>query len=333
MITLHPPAQTANAGEIGSGTPGTEVSPPLQLPAADAAGVVWVDLVNPTADDYREVESHIGLELPSRDDMAEIEASSRIYTENGAIFLTLIIPYRLGELVTSTPVTFVITRRCLTTIRYAEMKSFDLFAEKIRSAHGWTSARAFTEVIEIIIDRAADAIERIAGDIEALSHEVFARSGKNKNAEDRLEANVRRIGQRGDELSRLRDALLSMSRGVPYLQEHAAEWAERELHARLGIAVRDITSLQDYDGFLTSKVSFLLDATLGLISIQQNKIIKVFTVISMVFMPPTLIAGIYGMNFKNIPEYDLVWGYPAALGLMLLSAIGPYIYFKRRGWF
>jgi magnesium transporter len=144
---------------------------------------------------------------------------------------------------------------------------------------------------------------------------------------------LRRVGRCGDLASKIRDSLLGIGRIVPYVSSMGADWLPGEVKPHLRTLHQDIVSLTDYDHHLTNKVQLLLDATLGLINVEQNDIIKVLTIVSVVGVPPTLVASMYGMNFKHMPELDWAWGYPYGLALILLSAVLPVAWFKWRGWF
>jgi magnesium transporter len=172
-----------------------------------------------------------------------------------------------------------------------------------------------------------------------VSHRIFhdetkQLQGKRKPAREDadLRALLRRIGRAGDLASKIRDSLLGIGRIAPYVRSMAGAWLPAEVKPHLETIRQDIASLSDYDAHLVNKVQLLLDATLGLINIEQNNIIKVLTVVSVVGVPPTLVASMYGMNFKHMPELDWAWGYPYGLALIVISAVGPLLWFKLRGW-
>jgi magnesium transporter len=241
----------------------------------------------------------------------------------------------------STPVGFVLTRDRLITVRFAELPSFGSFADRTLSAEKprVTSAGIFTELLETIVDRLADALERSASELDTLSHRLFRAgpasplSRRRSIGEADLRVILRRVGHHGDLTSKIRDSLLGIARIVPFVLTLAADWLPHDLKPRLETLRQDIASLNDYDSHLLNKVQLLLDGTLGLINIDQNNIIKVLTIVSVVGVPPTLVASMYGMNFKHMPELDWAWGYPYGLALIVLSAILPLLWFKWRGWF
>jgi magnesium transporter len=303
------------------------------------AAAIWLDLLSPSEEERATVERHTGLRIPARAELEEIESSSRLSQEDGHLVLsTPILARGEGERFEVRPLGFVLSPDRLVTIRYAALPPFDSFAEHLRhlDAAGRTAPGVFVGLVEALVDRLADILENTGKDLDRISHRVFRAggptSGRVANAERDLRDTLRAIGRCGDMVSDARDSLLGLGRIVAYFAATASEWTAKELHVRLKTLRQDIASINDYDRQLTDKVQFLLDATLGFINIQQNNIIKILTVVSIVGIPPTLIASIYGMNFKNIPELDWSWGYEYGLTMILISAILPLVIFKWRGW-
>lgn len=311
------------------------------VPSADPGlAAVWFDLVNPTPEEDRLVERHVGVKIPSREEMQEIEVSARLYQEDGAEFMTITAVTQLDteEPVTS-PITFVLKGAALVTVRYAEPKAIANFiarAQKPAAVSSATGEQIMMGLIEALFDRMADALERVGTDIDAISRTVFRKKSASRtvNTTADLQAIIEKIGQDGDLLSMIRESLVSVNRALAYHTSGGDQDKKvtKEAKARVKVLYRDVVALTDQTSFLSSKVNFLLDATLGLINLQQNQIIKIFSVAAVVFLPPTLVASIYGMNFESMPELKWVLGYPWALALMVLSAVLPYFYFKRRGW-
>lgn len=299
---------------------------------------VWFDLLDPTDQERSNVERITHLRVPAQADIAEIESSSRLMTEGAALYLSMPLTYWDKEKDVSrvSPVGFVLSATCLITVRYADMPVFDGFAQRFASNARVTSGGAFVGLLEAIIDRLADVLEHIGADLAEHSHAIFGSetdTEKNSNKIDaRLRGMLRSIGQIGDRLANIRDSLVGTQRIVSYVHDMGAEWMDKALVQRCSTLRTDITSLMDYDVQLSNKVQFLLDATLGFINIEQNNGIKILTVVSVVGVPPTLVASIYGMNFKWIPELEWGYGYCYALALILASAIFPLIWFKKRGW-
>jgi magnesium transporter len=297
---------------------------------------VWVDLLNPTQEEEKKVERALKFNVPTREEQQEIEASSRLYQENGAYFMTATLLYTTeqGDPRT-TPATFILAGQRLVTVRYAEPRAFPIFVARCnRTETDLKSGPAvLIGLLETIIDRLADFIERLQAEVEGLSHSIFDIKGGAASRQRRFDVLLRAIGREGEITSKARESAHSLGRLLTFFIHAANERKEvKPLQARIRTAARDVTSLTDYATFLSGKIVFLLDATLGGIQIQQNDIIKIFSVAAVVFLPPTLIASIYGMNFQFMPELSWWFGYPLAIALMILAAVLPYLYFKRRGW-
>jgi magnesium transporter len=306
------------------------------------SNVAWIDLLKPEPNETGFVKRTTGLDVPSIEDLSEIESSSRLRHQNGAIYLSAPLIYRADDdQPLTTPVGFVLTRDRLISVRFEEISSFRTFAGRDLAAESdpLTSAAVFAGLMDAIADRLADILESIAGELDELSHRLFrspatepaARRPPARESAD-LRVILRRVGHSGDLASKIRDSLLGIGRIVPYVLSHAGDWLSPEIKVRLETVRQDVISLSDYDLHILNKVQLLLDATLGLINVEQNNIIKVLTIVSVVGIPPTLIASMYGMNFKGMPEYDWSWGYPYGLAMIALSAVLPVAWFKWRGW-
>jgi magnesium transporter len=304
----------------------------------DESTVMWFDLLNPTPEEDRLVESILGISIPTREEMEEIESSARLYTEDGAEFMTVTV---LTDLDTDhparTPVTFILKGSRLVTVRYADPRPFKTFIGRLQKPNRYSTGELIMlGLLEATIDRLADVLENTSSNIDAISREVFrSNSPAGRRSSRNLQSVLVQIGREGDLLGLARESLVSLSRLLTYhraldIEKNAILTKEARQQAKL--LQRDVASLSDHDSFLSAKVSFLLDATLGVISLEQSQIIKIFSVAAVVFLPPTLVASIYGMNFDFMPELQWLFGYPFAIFLMIASAILPYLYFKRRGW-
>ncbi len=295
-------------------------------------GTVWFDLLAPSPDEERMIETRLGLDVPTREDMLEIESSSRLYLEDGAAFMTAILPANAdGDDPDMAPVTFVLAAGHLVTVRYHEPRAFSVFpARAEKSATEFATPEAvLLGLLETVVDRLADVLERAGREIDAVSHDIFRVGPRGHDLGRVLET----VGRKGDLTSRMRDSLLSLERLAGFLARLLlGRKSEKETRENLKTLARDVRSLLDHAGFLSQKITFLLDATLGMISIEQSGIIKIFSVAAVIFLPPTLVASIYGMNFEHMPELGWLYGYPFALGLMVVSAIVPYLFFKRKRW-
>jgi len=301
-------------------------------------GTVWIDLMEPSAAEERSVEQALRIDAPTREEMQEIELSSRIYREGDTSYMTATVIYKADTPVPETTViTFIRTPQTLVTLRYAEPQAIRSFLTRApRQPDLCNSGDAvLLGLIDAIIDRCADIFEGLGRDLDLLSKGIFAAHKRGGDAPDvtDLEDVVRRLGRSEDLTSRGRDSLLSFGRILIFLGQSMTEQkANKDHRQRLKTLMRDVQSLSEHATFLAHKSNFLLDATLGLINIRQTTIIKIFSVAAVVFLPPTLIASIYGMNFQVLPELAWDYGYPFALLLMVISAILPYWFFKRRGW-
>lgn len=302
---------------------------------------LWIDLLEPTVEEKEAVQAMLAIDIPTREEMQEIEASSRLYRESDALYMTAPI---LSNVDSRRPqgaaITFILTRLCTITVRYATPLSFITFAHRATRQRGlcMTPDAVLSGLLETIIDRIADIMERIGNDLDSISHEIFRPdyqdSGdtppKNKSRNDLPEV-LRSIGRNGDLSSKARDTILGIGRMISFLSQGDDMPVRREIRLRAKTMTRDIRSLTEHASFLSNKINFLLDATLGMINIEQNNIIKIFSVVAVVFLPPTLIASIYGMNFP-MPELEFKYGYVMALLMMVFSVASPYIFFKRKGW-
>jgi len=301
-------------------------------------GTVWIDLLNPTKEEDVLVEKALGIAIPTREEMAEIEASSRLYQEGGAHYMTAIVLYQPEsptEAAIATPVTFILAGHRLVTVRYAEPRALKIFLNRVqkKDAPCMSGAAVLVGLLEAVIDREADRVERIQGEVDTLSQTIFGIKGGERTRSLRFDVNIRAIGREGELTSRSRESLLTLGRLLTYLSHAMTERGDdKGLKARIKTANRDVQSLADHIGYLSAKITFLLDATLGMINNEQNTIIKIFSVLAVVLLPPTLVGTIYGMNFKHMPELEWVYGYPMALALMLLAAVLPWLYFRRKGW-
>lgn len=304
---------------------------------APHAGATWIDLVDPAPDEADLVERTTGLHVPTLAELSEIESSSRLFRRNGALYMSAPAVQGAEGEARTTPVGFVLSPERLLTVRFGRLAAFEAAAATCREAGGERSSTdLFLSLFEAIVDRLADVLERTGNQLDEVSHRIFHHEGRMdrrpNRTESELRAVLRSVGRSGDLISKIRDALLGVGRIVPYVITNA-EWVSDGDRPRLETLRADIKSLTDYDDHQTNKVQFLLDATLGFINIEQANIIKVLTIVSVVGVPPTFVASMYGMNFKSMPELDWAWGYPYALGLMVVSAVLPLIWFRRRGWF
>src|ERR1700756_408600 len=308
------------------------IEDPSRLPD----NAVWVDLVKPTAAEDRAVEKLAGIAIPTREDMQEIKTPSRLYIENGARYMTATLMCQSDtDTPKTTAVTFILAGHRLVTVRYDEPKPFALVENKLarNCSPSITGEMILVELLDAVIDRCADILERIGADVDTVSHDIFepesARHGQAKRYAQILIA----IGRKGDLTSKVRESLVSIGRLVTFLSAviEGVKWS-KDMREQLKTQQRDVVSLTDHASYLSNKITFVLDAMLGVVNLEQNNIIKLFSVMAVVLMPPTLIASIYGMNFKVMPELEGQRGYSFALVAMLFAAIVPYWIFKWKKW-
>ncbi len=310
--------------------------------APTAAGIevdaqtTWIDLLNPTRDEELAMEAQLGVLLPTREDMAEIEASSRLYMEDGAAFMTAQVAFFGGEKhLQSGPVTFVMVGKRLVTIRYIDPASFSIFKTQIEKQPVMCTdgPTTFLNMLDVIIDRSADLIEKIEANIDALSKSIFL-----ARREKRLEDALIEVGLAQSDIARIRDSLVSMARLLAFANGldtgvlGMRGGALKGFHERLRIMSQDVTSLSDHASYLTGNMSFLLDAALGLISVEQNNVMKLISVVSVIFMPLTLIASIYGMNFDDMPFLHSHWAFWWTCLAMFIIGGGLLAWLKSRRW-
>ena len=296
---------------------------------------VWIDLLNPTGEEERALERALAVEMPTHEEMREIEVSSRLYQEGEGTYMTATV---LAKSDTSQPestvVTFILVGEILVTLRYGEPAPFRTFAARcLRQSMLRASGEAvLMGLLDAVTDRLADLLERIGIDIDAISRDVFDTDSSGPHGGDFFKEMLHRIGRNGDLASKCRESLVSINRLLTFIGSITDIPARKDIESKMPTLVADVHSLSDHATFLSNKVNFLLDATLGMVNIEQTNIIKIFSVASVAFLPPTLIASIYGMNFEFMPELSWPLGYPFAIFLMLCSAIAPFLYFKHRKW-
>jgi magnesium transporter len=296
----------------------------------------WIDAQSPTPEEIAFLERSLGVKPPSRDRMSEIESTSRLYRLKDAVCVTLPLPRREPDgTVAAHPLALIVTPKALLTVSYERLKPCEpqhLEALGVDRSHP-SAVGATIALLEGIVDHLADELEFLTARLDERSHQIFTKRARGAPARgDMLKTLIPEIGHLREFSSLIEETLLTLSRAVPFLQSELVARLTPETKARLDRIDRDAQSLTAHEGRMSDKLQFLLDASLGLIGIEQNDIFKVLTIVSVAGIPPTFFASMYGMNFKNIPEYDWSFGYPYALILMAVSAIIPLIWFKWRRW-
>jgi magnesium transporter len=304
-------------------------------------GTVWIDLLEPGPGEDKHLEALIGVPIPTREEMLEIEESSRFYTEHGAMYLTAPVLHASDTGSPGiAPISFVLTRNHLVTVRYTSPQPFSLYKTMAMKPGNSLVSDACNPLIilfglmEAIIDRLADVLENVAQRLDAESARLIGGRGRKPMSTPDFRSGLRMIGREGDFLSRVRESLAGLTRLLHYVQINGVveKGKVQPQKAWLKSLERDLDSLSAHVGFLSERTIFLLDTVVGLVSVEQNGIIKIFSVAAVVFMPPTLVASIYGMNFHHMPELEWLLGYPYAIGLMVVSALVPLLFFRSKGW-
>jgi magnesium transporter len=306
----------------------------IVLAAGEAlpGNALWLDLYQPSAQEEQEVERALGIDVPSREEMREIEASNRLYEENGALHMTATVVTKLdSDQAVSTQVTFILTDTHLVTSRYADPLPFARFMAFVQTHPAACSSASLllAGLLEAIVNRIADVLEKIGSDVEAISAQVFV-PRRVRPHDFRIE--LEQIGQGGELVSKARESLVSLSRVLAFLQQSANAKLPEDSRASLRTVSRDVVALSDHASFLGDKVQFLLDATLGMVTIDQNNILKIFSVVTVLLLPPSVVGAFFGMNFAYIPWLHQRWGVWAATVVMVVTAAIPYAYFRRKGW-
>jgi magnesium transporter len=294
---------------------------------------IWIDMLSPSIEEEKSVEASLGIDAPTPEEMKEIEVSSRLYSADDALYIiTTLVTQAESEEPQTHSVTFIIKDNILVTLRYSEPKAFNLFLNRIEHnapEKYKDGLHIFLGIMEAVIDRLSDTLELIGRELDKTSSDVFQQREGHKTKD--LQNILKEIGKYGDLNGKVRESLLSLTRVFGFLRlARDADYKEHD--QMIETLAKDVISLTEHAAYVSGRVTLLLDATLGLINIEQNAIIKIFSVAAVVFLPPTLIASIYGMNFEFMPELSWPWGYPMALVMMVFSAILPYLFFKRRGW-
>lgn len=292
---------------------------------------LWIDIVDVTKEEEAYVENLIGMEIPTRAEMQEIEASSRLYREGAATFMTATLLIKTEtENPESTAVTFILTRERLVTLRYAEPWSFRTFAQRAGKSGITSAEQAFVTLMDTTVERLADMLELVALELDHVSAQVFRKSGEIHD--HRLQRTLLKIGTCGHILTKARESLIDKNRILIFAQQSTHDWMSPDGRSRLQALQHDVQTLSDHASFISTKINFLLDATLGLINIEQNRVIKLFSIAAVIFLPPTLVASIYGMNVQIWPGPDHWWGFPFTILFMLFSVTFTLWFFKRQRW-
>lgn len=303
-----------------------QISPPAEQFNQIANAALWIDAHDPDEQERSFLATFLRADLPESQDVEEIESSARYFIDPTGIHVRSLFLSQSEGRHNAVSVAFILQKERLITLREGNVADFRLL--RMRAKHGQIKAQSATELIMVIleqkIENLADAIEDIHRKLEDVSYQVLEVIGSD------LEDAIDKLAKLEDSNGKVRLCLMDTIRSISFLQKHLRQFpAVQEVGREI---LRDIDSLMSHTTFLFDKINFLMDSTQGFINIEQNKIIKIFSIAAVVFLPPTLVASIYGMNFDVMPELKLSFGYPGALGLMVLSGLAPYWFFKRKGW-
>jgi magnesium transporter len=302
-----------------------------------APEIIWIDLLNPTPEEIHFVERAAKIRMPTEASLSEIEASSRLRLDHHVLYLSSpVVTLDASGEAHLTPVGFVITANVLVTVRFFTSAPFDSVAQRIDTDDSLKNGMCvFTRLLEAIVDRGADVLEHLGVTADGLSRSVFkgelVKKGPVRSTRKLREA-LANVGVLADRLAKARDVLLGVGRIASYADDVGGEWITPSSRIRLEAVSKDVVSLSDYESRLSDKIQLLLDAVLGFINIEQNDLFKILTIVSVVGVPPTLLAGIWGMNFKNMPELNWQWGYALSWIAIIASGLLPLLWFKLRGW-
>ena len=300
---------------------------------ADPSAALWIDLYKPQQEQLALVAT-LGVEVPTLEDMEEIEISNRLYRENGTDYITVVLP-GLSEtkMPLSGPVTFILTPQRLVTVRHHAPRPFETYPLRAdKTGPGCATPDAlFLGLMEEVIGRLADLLEGSGRAMEDVTRAIYADDEVQKTA-TALQAALVRVGRESDLIARVRLSLLTLERAVGFFSTRLTDKRNDGLRVAAKGVLRDIAALEVHGDYLTTRVAQATDATLGLINLLQNGTVKIVSVVAVLFLPPTLIASVYGMNFRAMPELDQPWGYPMAIGLMVASAALAWAYFRWKKW-
>ncbi len=297
---------------------------------------LWIDIIHPTDAELEAVEQQLGIAIPSKKEVWKNHVLNRQYVQDGIAYMTAAIIIKIGTPYPDTSaVTFILAPKYLLTVRYIMPTSFITFGQRLQSnSQSFTNAAQTLEgLLEEIITRVAHNSEIVVETLDQISHGIFGEEtleDKPKAHTQLMKEVLKRLGTSADLNSKINESLHSLSRLLSFFKQIAPR--DSELEQNIDILITDAISLSNQTAFLSDKITFQLDALLGMINVEQNLTIKIFSVVTVFFLPPTLVSSMYGMNFHYMPELNWVWGYPVAIGLMMLCAVVPYLYFRKKGW-
>lgn len=297
---------------------------------------LWIDILSPTLEEEKSVESQLNIEIPTREEVWKNQVLNRLYQEGGVSYMTAAIITKVESPWPQTSsVTFILTKACLVTIRYISPTSFSNFANRLmRNPQKFTAGSQILEgLLEEIITRVAYNSEIVVDELDKLSHDIFGMGADNthrRNPSQMMQEMLKRLSTCADLNSKINESLHSISRTLNFFKQ--MKGLDKDMEDSIATLTTDVSALTKQTAFLADKLTFQLDALLGMINVEQNLIIKLFSVVAVFFLPPTLVASVYGMNFQVMPELSWHYGYPMAISLMVVCALVPFLYFRKKGW-
>jgi magnesium transporter len=307
---------------------------PIVPDSKSLSNAVWIDLVDPSSAETTAFEKAFGLRVPNKDELSEIETTSRLRVEHGALFMTApLVIASSDEPWIPTPTGFVLSKTVLLTVRFTRSTVFDAVSKKL-SAERFEPALAYVCILEELVDHVADLLEATSRDLDDASHVIFKHDNVRRLSRETvlLRQLLLRTGRTSERMARINYALVCLDRMAKFTIERGREWVAQKEVSRLQSVSADIASLLQYTEGVVNRIQLLQDAATGIINVAQNEVMKILTIASVAGIPPVLVAGIYGMNFKNMPELNWVWGYPYALALIVVTTLIPLIWFKWKDW-
>ncbi|MFA7275954.1 MAG: CorA family divalent cation transporter [Pseudobdellovibrionaceae bacterium] len=312
----------------------------MRIEDFDVSGIkapFWIDLKNPTDEATKTLEDHLKIDIPTKKELWKNHVLNRQYIEDGCAFMTAAIINKMDKPYPETgAITFIVTPTYLLTVRDINPTSFKNFCERLtKGGHLFDSPSSLLEgLMEEVITRVAHNSEIVVDSLDDLSHTIFGTNvldgRRKKNTTKVMKEVLRQLGETADLNSKISESLHSVSRLLMFYKQ--AVLHDKDSDSPFGVLVSDVQALTTQTNFLSDKITFQLDATLGMVQVEQNMISKMFSVFTVFFLPPTLVAGIYGMNFNFMPELEWLVGYPLALVIMGMCALSSYLYFRKRGW-
>jgi magnesium transporter len=307
------------------------IAPNIRETLTDAS---WIDLIDPTPTETAALEKAFALRVPTKEELGEIETTSRLRVEHGALYMTAPLIIATGdEPWIAAPTGFILSKEVLVIVRFVQSTIFDS-VKKESNVERLEPTLAYIRVLEELVDHMADLLEASNKALDDASHVIFRRDNLRRLSRETslLRQLLVRTGRTSERMARVNYTLVCLDRMAKFTIERGREWVTQDQISRLQSVSADIASLEQYAEGVVNRIQLLQDAATGIINVAQNEVMKILTVASVAGIPPVLIAGIYGMNFKNMPELNWVWGYPFALFLIVLTTLVPLIWFKWKDW-